>query len=250
MGKRPHISDYIFPSLVVLGFTVVQCTTFVVIVSSRSISGGFSLFFFNHCLLVCRCPIVGFLYLSMCFLIRFYVIPEQVFRKPCLIALIILSAVVLKIPAYKNWVCSGFEVCSIMLFTTFSDCCGPIGTYHIDVFLFLVPLIVSSPFFWMDIYCLYRVMLHPSSYKTTNYINGVVYIFGKIWICLACFLRPGILSVAICVDFVVIPSGSLAFISFSIITVAIVWVACLARCFFAPESVIASMLVLVRLGGV
>ena len=70
------------------------------------------------------------------------------------------------------------------------------------------------------------------------------------WICLTCLLIPGIWSVAVCVDSVVIPSGSLDFISFSIITGAIVWVACLARCIFAPESVISSTLVLVGLGGV
>ena len=53
-----------------------------------------------------------------------------------------------------------------------------------------------------------------------------------------------------CVDSIVLPSGSLAFISFSIITGAIVEVACLARCIFAPKFVIASMLVLVGLCGV
>ena len=63
-------------------------------------------------------------------------------------------------------------------------------------------------------------------------------------------LRPGRWSVAICVDYIVLPSGSLAFISLSIITGAIVGVACLARCIFATESSIASMLFLVGLGGV
>ena len=52
------------------------------------------------------------------------------------------------------------------------------------------------------------------------------------------------------VDSIVLPSGSIDYISFSIITGAIVGVACLARCIFAPEFVIASMLVLVGLGGV
>ena len=46
-----------------------------------------------------------------------------------------------------------------------------------------------------------------------------------------------------------LPSGSFAFISFYIITGAIVGVACLDRCVFAPESEFASMLVLVGLGG-
>ena len=45
-------------------------------------------------------------------------------------------------------------------------------------------------------------------------------------------------------------SGSLDFISLSIITGAIVGVACIDRCIFAPEYAIASMLVLVGLGGV
>ena len=44
--------------------------------------------------------------------------------------------------------------------------------------------------------------------------------------------------------------GSLAFISFSIFTGAIVGVDCLAGCIFAPASAIAIILVLVGLGGV
>ena len=46
-----------------------------------------------------------------------------------------------------------------------------------------------------------------------------------------------------------IPSGSISLISLSIITGDIVGVACLARCIFAPESVISRMLVLVGLDG-
>ena len=37
VGKRLHIYEYILPSLVVLGYTVVKYTTFVLMVSSRSI---------------------------------------------------------------------------------------------------------------------------------------------------------------------------------------------------------------------
>ena len=70
------------------------------------------------------------------------------------------------------------------------------------------------------------------------------------WICLDSLLRPGSWSVDICVDSIVLPYGSLGFISLSIITWIIVGVVCLARCVFAPESVIASILVLVGLGGV
>ena len=100
----------------------------------------------------------------------------------------------------------------------------------------------------MDIACLSSVMVHPSSHKTPNDINGAVYIFGKMWICLASLLRPGSLSVAICVDSIVLTSGSLAFILLSIVTGAILGVACLAMCIFVQKSTIASMLVLVGLG--
>ena len=57
-------------------------------------------------------------------------------------------------------------------------------------------------------------------------------------------------SVDICEDSVVLPSGILAVISFDIITGAIVGLACFARCIFAPESVIAIMLLLRLLGRV
>ena len=90
---------------------------------------------------------------------------------------------------------------------------------------------------------------NPSSYKNPNYINEAVCIFGKMWIYLDCLHRPSSWSVAIRVDSVLIPSGSLAFISFSIITGAVVGVACLDMCIIAPEFAIASMLVLVGLGG-
>ena len=91
-------------------------------------------------------------------------------------------------------------------------------------------------------------MVHPSSHKTTDDINGSVCIYGKIWICIDSLIIPGSWSVAICVESIVPPYCSLDFISLSIITGAIVGVACLARCIFAPESVISSMLVLVGLG--
>ena len=70
------------------------------------------------------------------------------------------------------------------------------------------------------------------------------------WIYIACLLRPGIRSVAICVDSIVLPYGSFDFISFYIIPGAIVGVACFDRCIFAPYYTIASMLVLVGLVGV
>ena len=60
--------------------------------------------------------------------------------------------------------------------------------------------------------------MHPSSYKTPNEINGGVLIFGRMWICLAFLLISDSLGVAMCEDFIVLPSGSLDFVSFDIIT--------------------------------
>ena len=204
----------------------------------------------NPCLLMCRCPIVVSLDFSKCFLMIVSVRPGHVFRKPYLISFRRLAVFGLKSAAYKYRANCGFEVCDRMLFTTFSGCCGPRGTSHITVLFFLVPLIISCPLSWMDIACLYSVIVHPSSHKAPNDINGSVYIFGKFLICLACLLRPGIWSVAIYVDSIVLPFSSLAFISFSIFIEAIVGVACLAKCIFAPESAIAGMLVIFGLGGV
>ena len=161
-----------------------------------------------------------------------------------------LAIVGLKSAACKYWASSGFWVCVRMLLTEFSDCCIPMGTSHITVVLFLVTLIISSPWFWIYIACLSSVTVNPSSHKTTNDIDGAVWIFGKIWICLAGLIRPGIWSVAICVDYIVLPSGNLDFISLSITTGAIVGVACLARCILSPEYAIDIMLVLVGLGEV
>ena len=95
-------------------------------------------------------------------LVSFFVIPGQVFRKPCLIALRRLALVGINSVACKYWDGYGFEVYVVMFFTTFCDWCRPRGASHIPVLLFLVPLIVSSPFFWVEIYCLYSVVVHPS----------------------------------------------------------------------------------------
>ena len=102
----------------------------------------------------------------------------------------------------------------------------------------------------MDIACLSRVMVHPSSHKTPNNINGAVLIFGKMWIYFASLIRLGSLIFAICVNSVVFPSGSIDSILLFIVTGSIVGVACLARYIFALESVIAIILILVGLGGV
>ena len=46
---------------------------------------------------------------------------------------------------------SGLDVCDRMLFVTASYFCVSRGTSHILYFFFLVPLIISCPFFWTDI---------------------------------------------------------------------------------------------------
>ena len=104
--------------------------------------------------------------------------PGQVFRKPCLISLRILAVVGLKRDACKYWASSGFEFYFRMLFTTFSDCFGHRGTSYIPVFLFMFPLIISSPLFWIEISILSSLMVHPSSNKTFIDIHGVIYILG------------------------------------------------------------------------
>ena len=90
-----------------------------------------------------------------------------------------LSAFGMNSPAYKYCTSSGIAVLTRMLFVTASDCRVSRGTYHITVFLFLVPLIIYCTLFWTDIYCLSSVMVHPSSHKTPNDINGAVFIYGK-----------------------------------------------------------------------
>ena len=81
-------------------------------------------------------------------------------------------------------------------------------------------------------------MVHPSSHKTLNDINGAVFIFGKMWILLACLFRPGSWSAVMWEDSIVLPSGSISVISVEIITGNILVVDCFAMCIFAPESVI------------
>ena len=104
--------------------------------------------------------------------------PGHVFRKHFLIALRRLAVVGRKSATFKYWDSSGLK-CSRLFFTTFSDCFVPSGTYHIPVFLFLVTLIISSPFFGIDICCFSSVMVYPSSHNTPNDTNVDVYIFGQ-----------------------------------------------------------------------
>ena len=93
-------------------------------------------------------------------------------------------------------------------------------------------------------------MVHPKSHNTPNDISGAVFIFGIMWVCLACLLRPGRWSVAICDDSIVLLYGSLAVMSFEIMTGAIVVVACFSGCISAPESSVFSVYLLGEFGGV
>ena len=105
--------------------------------------------------------------------------PIQVFRKPCLIDLRRLAVAGLKISAYRYCDSSVLFVWARMLLDIASDCCVSRGTYHIPVFLFLVPYMIYCPFLGTNISCLSSVMVHPLSHKTPNYISGDVLISGK-----------------------------------------------------------------------
>ena len=78
--KRQHRYELIFPYLVVLDSTVMKNTTFFLL-SSRCVSGRFSLVDCIPYLLVRKYPIVMFLDFSIFFLISFSVRPGQVFSK-------------------------------------------------------------------------------------------------------------------------------------------------------------------------
>ena len=146
----------------------------------------------------------------------FYVSPGQVFSKHCLVALRRLASAWLKRDACRYCASPGLFVWARMFFTTVSYCCVSRGTSHIPVCLFLGTFIISCTLFWNNISCLSSVMVHPSSHKTPTYISGAVYIFGKIWICLDCLIRPGIWSVAMCDVSIVLPSSILAVMLFDI----------------------------------
>ena len=195
-----------------IGSTVVQNTTFVLLLFSGYVSGVLYLVYCCPCLIICRYTIFVFLYFSRLLLIIFSVVPVQVFIKPCFIALRSLAVVGMKNAVWSYCAISGLDFCISMLFITASYCCVLRSTSHIPFLLFMVPLILYCPFFWTGISCLYSVMVYTSSHKTPNDISGAVFVFRKIWICLACFIRPGIWSVAMCEEFIVLPSCSLAFI--------------------------------------
>ena len=157
---------------------VVQNTTFVLLLSYRSISVGLSLVYCSPCILMYRCPIVVFLNFSRCLLIGFSVRSGHVFSKDFFIALKRLVVVGLRSAACRYCDSSGLDVCTRILFVADSDCCVSRGTYHIPFFLFLVTLIIYFPFFWTNISCLSSVVVHPLSHKTPTGISEVVFISG------------------------------------------------------------------------
>ena len=161
VGKGPHRSEYIFPSLFILGSTFVQNTTLFFLLYSRSVSGGFSLVDFIPCLLMCKCPIVVFLDFYRCLLISFLVRLGHIFRYPCLMALMILAVVGLNSAACEYCDSSGFDAWPIILLITAAGCWVSRVTSHISVFLFLVPLMIYCPLLWTDISCFSSVMVQP-----------------------------------------------------------------------------------------
>ena len=116
------------PSFVVLGTTVVKKTTFVLLFSSKYVSGGFSLFYWIPCILICRCPIAPLLNFCGCFLMIPSMRPVQVLRKPCLIALRRLDVVGMKSAAWRYCASSGLVVWAIISFPKISDCFVSRGT--------------------------------------------------------------------------------------------------------------------------
>ena len=150
-----------------------------------------------------------FLHFSRCLLIGFSVRSGHVFGNAWFIALMRLAVVGMKISACRYYDSSGLYVCTRILFFTSSDCCVSRVTSQIQVFLFLVPLIISCQFFWTDTSFLSSVMVNPSSHNNPNDISEDVFIFGKMWIYLACFLWPGSCSVAMCDEYIMPPSVSI-----------------------------------------
>ena len=134
---------------------------------------------YNPFLIMCRCLIVVLLDFSRCLLISFSVRPGQVFRKPCFIDLRRIAVVDMKSAAWRYCASYALYVWVIMLFLTGSDCYVSRGNSHIPDILFIVPLIISCPFSWTYISCLYSVMVYPSSHKNPNDISGAVFIFEK-----------------------------------------------------------------------
>ena len=122
-----------------------------------------------------------------------------------------------------------------MLFATIIDYCVFRGTFHIPVWLLLVPFISYCPVLTY-ISCWSSVMVYKISHKTPDDNGGDILILGQIWIFLARLLRTGSRSVAICENSIVLSSDIITVMSLDIINGDIVGVICFARCIFAPDT--------------
>ena len=126
----PYLNWWVTVRIDLIRFSLFSCTrlyscaktTFVLILSSRYVSGGFSLVDCSPCILMFRCPIVVFLDFSRCLLIIVLVRPGRVFRNPYLMALTRLSVVGMNSDACKYCARYGFDVCAIILFITDDGC--------------------------------------------------------------------------------------------------------------------------------
>ena len=167
------------PSFVVLRSTVVQNTTFVLLLYSRSVSGGFFLDYLSPFILTCRCPNCSVHWF-------FNMLLDDVFCK----AWPSLQEIFFDYLEYSCY-CWAEKFCMNLLCKFLSSCLGQSVICHklwllclqrkflYSSLIFLVPFIISCPSFWTDISFLSSVMVHPSSHETPNDISVAIFTFGK-----------------------------------------------------------------------
>ena len=150
------------------------------LLSFRSVSGGFSLVDCIPSILVFRCPIVMLINFPNILIYELLCeawpsLQENLFGcleedccfwdETCCMKILCqfwFSFLV------QNVICHNF----LLLYLLF--------TSHIPVCLFLANFIIYCPFFWTDIYCLSSFMVHPSSHQPPNDLSEAVFIFGEI----------------------------------------------------------------------
>ena len=180
----------------------------------RPLSGVVVLVDCSPCHFMCMCPILVLIYFYSCILINPSVRPRHVLRKPCLINLRRRVFVGIKISTWKYFENSALVVWSRILFTICFYCCVSIGTSHIPVCLFLVPLNIICPLFCTVIICCSSLTVHPLSHSTPYNMSGTVIVVGKIWIRLASLVSNYSRSVATCESSMVMLYVSLSVIFF------------------------------------
>ena len=144
-----------FPSLVVLG-SAGCCTwfcgstenTFLFNLSCWYLYRVVFLVDCSPCHLICRCPIIFFVYFSICLMINSFVSTGRILRKPCLIDFSRPVVVALHNVAWKYCANYGLFVLSIILFNTVFYCCVTRVNFHILVCLVLVAFNICCPFSW------------------------------------------------------------------------------------------------------